>query len=93
MSLSIRSSLKAINISAYHVCCSNLRYHIRFVVFRIDSTVVGDGIDFLALTSNLSHGVLLGLLKLLDNAVHNINEDYLGLGLVLCHQVHSQGNL
>lgn len=87
MSLSTRSCLKVVIISAYHVCCSNLRHHVRFIVFRIDGTVVGNGIDFLTPAPNLSHGILLGLLELLDNAVHDINKDNLGLGLVLCHWV------
>ena len=44
---------------------------------RINSTVVTDGVDLLAFPSNLGDSVTLGLLKLLNEFVHDIDEDNL----------------
>ena len=43
----------------------------------VDGTVIADGIDLLALPSNLSDSVTLSLLELLNELFHDIDEDYL----------------
>ena len=43
----------------------------------VDSTVIADGVDLLAFPSNLGDSVTLGLLELLNELVHDIDEDNL----------------
>ena len=45
--------------------------------FGIDGSIIGDLIDFLALAANLGDGVFFSILQLLDDAFHDIDEDYL----------------
>ena len=45
------------------------------MILGIYGTVVGDFIDFLAISTDFSHGVFLVFLEQLDDAVHDINED------------------
>ena len=44
----------------------------------VDSAVVFNCINFLSFGTDLRHGVLGGVLKLLDETVDNIDEDDLG---------------
>ena len=44
---------------------------------RVDGPVIADGVDLLAFSSNLGDGVTLGLLELLNELVHDIDEDNL----------------
>ena len=41
----------------------------------VDGTVIADGVDLLALASNFGDSVALGLLELLNELVHDIDED------------------
>lgn len=53
----------------------------------VDGTVIADGVDLLAFPSNLGDGVTLGLLELLNELVHDIDEDNLqdeSLANMLC---------
>ena len=46
----------------------------------IDSTVIADGVDLLALPSNLGDSIAFGGLELLNQLVHDIDEDNLEIG-------------
>ena len=58
----------------YDVGGGDLLDDIRFVVFGVDGAVVGDCVDFFSLSANLGDGVGGDFLKLLDDAVHDIDE-------------------
>ena len=65
----------------YDVGGRDLFDDIRFVIFRVDGAVVGDCVDFLSFGANFGDGVGGVFLKLLDNAVHDIDEDDLSCGI------------
>ena len=67
-------------ICIYHLSSCNLVDDVRLVCLRIDSSVVLDSVHFLTLRAYLCDSVFGSVLKLLDELVHNIDEDDLGLG-------------
>ena len=74
-------------MAAHQVCTGNLLYGIFLVGLGVDGTVVADGVDLLAFPSNLGNSVAFGLLELLNELVHDIDEDNLqdkGLADTLC---------
>lgn len=56
------------------------------MVLGVDGTIVGDFIDLLTLGANLGDGVGGDFLELLDDAVHDIDEDNLSWSMSLCLQ-------
>ena len=64
-------------MAAYQVCTGNFLYGIFLVGPGIDGTVVADGVDLLTFSSDLSDSVALGLLELLYELFHYIDEDNL----------------
>ena len=62
---------------AYHVCIGDLFDGIFLVGLGVNGTVIADGVDLLAFPSNLGDSVALGLLELLNERVHDIDEDNL----------------
>lgn len=54
---------------------------------RVDGPVIADSVDLLAFASNLGDSVTLGMLELLNELVHDIDEDNLqdeSLANMLC---------
>ena len=64
-------------MAAYQVCSRDLLDGIFLVGLGIDGPVVADGVDLLAFASNFGDGVALGPLELLNELVHDIDEDNL----------------
>ena len=62
-------------VAAYQVCVGDFLYSIFLVGLGIDGAVIADGIDLLALPSNLGDSVTLSLLELLNELLHDIEED------------------
>ena len=63
--------------ATYKVCRGNLINNFCFMSLGVDGTVIADLVDFLALSTNLSDSVLLGLLELFNETIHNIDKDNL----------------
>ena len=63
--------------TAYQIRAGHFVYGLFLVGLGVDGTVIADGIDLLALPSNFSDSVTLGLLQLLNELFHDIDEDYL----------------
>ena len=81
-------------VTAYQVCTGDLLHSIVLVGLGVDGTVIADGIDLLAFASNLGDGVAFGLLELLNELVHDIDEDDLqdrSLVNTLCHYCEEEG--
>ena len=64
-------------VGVYQVCTGDFLHGIFLVGLGVDSTVIADGVDFLAFPSNLGDSVTLGLLELLNELVHDIDENNL----------------
>lgn len=64
-------------VAAYQVCAGDFLHSIFLVGLGVDGTVIADGIDLLAFPSNLGDSVARGLLELLNELVHDIDEDNL----------------
>ena len=62
-------------MAAYQVGTCDFVDGILLVGLGVDGTVIADGIDFLAFPSNLGDSVALSLLELVDELVHDIDED------------------
>ena len=64
-------------MGVYQVCTGDFLHGIFLVGLGVDSTVIADGVDLLAFPSNLGDSVTLGLLELLNELVHDIDENNL----------------
>ena len=71
-----RSSSAQLN-SAHQVGTGDFLDGIFRVGLGVDGTIIADGVDLFTVPSNLGHSVALGLLELLNELVHDINEDNL----------------
>lgn len=72
---------------AHQVCTGDFLHGVVLVGLRVDGTVIADGIDLLAFPSDLGDSVTLGMLELLNELVHDIDEDDLqddSLANMLC---------
>lgn len=79
---------------AYQVCTGDFLHGIFLVSLRVDGTVIADRVDFFAFPSNLGDSVALGLLELLNELVHDIDEDNLqdeSLANTLCQYLKGVG--
>lgn len=65
---------------AYDFCFGDFVNDFGLVVLRIDGTVIGNCIHFLAFGTDFGDCILGCLLKLVDDAVHNVDKDHLGQG-------------
>ena len=81
-------------LAAYQIRAGHFLYGLFLVGLGVDRTVIADTIDLLALPSNLSDSVALSLLELLNELVHDIDEDHLQYGLVnTLYQVGEGGSV
>ena len=62
-------------MAAYQVCIRDFLHGIFLVGLGVDGTVIADGVDLLAFPSDLGNSIALGLLELLNELVHDIDED------------------
>lgn len=65
------------SVAAYQVCTGDFLHGIFLVGLGINSTVIADGVDLLAFSPNLGDSVSRGLLKLVNQIVHDIDKDNL----------------
>lgn len=63
------------SVAAYQVGTGDFLHSIFLVGLGVDRTVIADGIDLLAFPPNLGDSVSLGRLELLNELVHDIDED------------------
>lgn len=82
-------------VAAYQVCTRNFLHCIFLVGLGVDGTVVADGVDLLPFPSNLGDSVTLGVLELLNELVHDIDENNLqeSLANTLCQCLRGKGVL
>ncbi len=74
-SLFNHSIVTSILAATYQIRRTDLIDDILLVGLGVDGTVVLDGIDLLTVVADFGHCVALVLLQLLDDAVHDIDED------------------
>lgn len=80
----------ALRVAAYQVRTGDFLDSIFLMSLGVDGTVIAYSVDLLAFSSNFGDSVTLGLLELLNELVHNINEDNLqdgSLANTLCQYV------
>ena len=91
--MNMKATRRLLDLVTHQVGRSNLFNCFCFICFRIDGTVVGDGVDFFAFRSNLGDCVRFLVLETFDELVDNIYEDNLQSLLVhhsvfVCRQFH-----
>ena len=64
-------------MAANQVCTGDFLHGIFLVGLGVDGTVIADGVDLFPFPSDFSDSVALGLLELLNELVHYIDEDNL----------------
>lgn len=67
-------------MTAHQVCIRDFLHGILLVGLGVDGTVIADGVDLLAFPPDLSDSVAFGVLELLNELVHDIDEDDLYVG-------------
>ena len=72
----MRGSSAPLNL-AHQVGTGDFLDGIFLVGLGVDGTIIADGVDLFTVPSNLGHCVTLGLLELLNELVHDIDEDNL----------------
>lgn len=65
------------SVVVYQVCTGDFLHRIFLVGLGVDGTVIADGVDLLAFTSNLGDSVTLAVLELLNKLFHDIDKDNL----------------
>lgn len=74
-------------VRTYQICSPNLLNDVCFMGLGVYGTVIGNGVHFFPITANLRHGVLFGLLELINDAFHHIHKDHLDTNQRMLHDV------